>query len=273
MGSSNDNNVKIFFKYGNNIIQLPVNPEEVRITTNGNNQSQEVVTLGEVNLLKTPKLSEVSIESFFPIAEAPGYVLTSGDNFKTPQELIDFFEQPFENKEPLYMVISGLAGSSVGYDKNTRSSNTAGYWQNLGNTISNKVKSLMSMGTDTTYDNVPKISITTKSIKKLVSIENFETWYGTDFDTYYKLDLKEFRNYGTRQYKTIIKVDEVSGVADAVIPSPSRQTEKDLVLMKNLKVATRAVKTVTRVEGMASKAVNEAKSTGQFIKTVGQNII
>ena len=38
MGSSNDNNVKIFFKYGNNIIQLPVNPEEVRITTNGNNQ-------------------------------------------------------------------------------------------------------------------------------------------------------------------------------------------------------------------------------------------
>lgn len=100
------NNVKIFFEYNDEVIQLPVNPEEFTVTTSGNNQTEEIIKLGQVNILKLPNLSEMSIGSFFPIDDGYPYVVARGKAFKTPDELVTFFEKPYYAKEPLRMIIA-----------------------------------------------------------------------------------------------------------------------------------------------------------------------
>lgn len=51
-------------EYG--ILQIPVNPESIRVRNAGNNRVVNVVGLGDVNVLRNPRLEEYSFECFFP---------------------------------------------------------------------------------------------------------------------------------------------------------------------------------------------------------------
>ena len=52
-------------------LTLPVLPEKLEVKCAGDNGTAKVLSLGEVSLLRTRKLREITISSVFPAAEAP----------------------------------------------------------------------------------------------------------------------------------------------------------------------------------------------------------
>ena len=97
--------IRFFFEFNNQVVQLPVNPEEIMINSSGNNKTEEIVKLGEINLLRQKKLEALMIECFLPTDANAPYVLTKG-KFKSPQFYIDFFENIRKEKKPFRFLIS-----------------------------------------------------------------------------------------------------------------------------------------------------------------------
>lgn len=99
--------IGIFFTHKNKFIQLPVNPEKVTVTVSGNNETVEVISLGEISRLKNRKLKEISFESFFPYDSWFPAIRTKGD-FKRPKFYKKFFEDLMNNREYALLTITGL---------------------------------------------------------------------------------------------------------------------------------------------------------------------
>lgn len=97
--------IRFFFEYDKQIIQLPVNPQSLAISSSGNNRTEEVVKLGEINIIRQPKLQECSIKCFLPSNSNGPFVLTAGQ-FKQPQFYIDFFNNIRNTKKPCRFIIS-----------------------------------------------------------------------------------------------------------------------------------------------------------------------
>lgn len=98
--------IRFFFEFDNQIVQLPVNPEEIVVKSPGNNKTEEIVKLGEINILRQKKLQALSFECFLPADSSPPYVLTKG-KFKDGDFYIDFFEKIRASNKPCRFIISG----------------------------------------------------------------------------------------------------------------------------------------------------------------------
>lgn len=83
----------VFLRDGSSIT-LPVNPENINVNTPGNNETVEIVSLGEIIVPRTPGLSTFDVSSFFP----------PGDS----DEYISFFTRLRESKAPAEFTASGL---------------------------------------------------------------------------------------------------------------------------------------------------------------------
>ena len=99
--------IGFFINYDNQVVQLPVNPEKVTVTYSGNNNTTEVIKLGEINQLKNKKLADISFESFFPQNDWFPAVRTRG-KFKTPDFYKEFFQTVMDSRKPCRLVITGL---------------------------------------------------------------------------------------------------------------------------------------------------------------------
>lgn len=55
---------------------IPVLPEKIELSENGDNKTYNIINLGEVNVINLPKLTDISIESYFPKNSGP-YVSSS----------------------------------------------------------------------------------------------------------------------------------------------------------------------------------------------------
>lgn len=97
--------IKFFFEFESEKAQLPVNPEQLKIVSSGNNKTTEIIKLGEINLIRQIKLREITIESFFPIHENFPYVLTKG-KFKGANYYLEFFQKIRDSKAPLRFIVS-----------------------------------------------------------------------------------------------------------------------------------------------------------------------
>jgi hypothetical protein len=97
--------IGIFIEYNNEIIQFPVNPEELELEKQGNNEVVEVVKLGEINIAKDVKLSNVEFESFFPKYNIGSYIRTK-NKFQGPEFYINFIDRIRENKKPVRFIVS-----------------------------------------------------------------------------------------------------------------------------------------------------------------------
>ncbi len=93
------NNYGIFFSLGDKVIRLPVNPETLPDTLEGDNESYNILGLGEVAALRTPQLRSVEFEGLFP-ARPEAYVHTP-NKFMKPEEYIKFFRDAMYNKSVL----------------------------------------------------------------------------------------------------------------------------------------------------------------------------
>ena len=97
--------IRFFLEYGDEIVQLPVNPSKLEVAKGGNNKTVEVVELGAVNILRGVGLAKISVSSFLPATSNAPYILTSG-KFKEPQYYIDFINKVREAKKPLRLIVS-----------------------------------------------------------------------------------------------------------------------------------------------------------------------
>lgn len=96
--------IRFFFEYNNTIVQLPVNPEKITISSKGNNSREEIVKIGEISILKDRKLQSLEISSFFPADSSGPYVLTKG-KFKKPKFYLNFFNKIIADKKPVRFII------------------------------------------------------------------------------------------------------------------------------------------------------------------------
>lgn len=99
--------IGIFFTYKNRVIQLPVNPDKVKVTASGNNETVEVISLGEINQLKNRKLKEIEFKSFFPYDSWFPAIRTKGE-FKKPKFYKKFFDTLMNDRQPALLTITGL---------------------------------------------------------------------------------------------------------------------------------------------------------------------
>ena len=84
-------------------IQLPVNPTELKLKYEGDNNSQSVVNLGEINRLGNLKLVGITIESSFP-CDATTYL--ADDNLQEPQFYINFIKKIQKAKGHMQFVVA-----------------------------------------------------------------------------------------------------------------------------------------------------------------------
>ncbi len=99
--------IRFFFESDGEVIQLPVNPEQLQIKGQGDNEFLHIVKLGDISILKEPKLQEIQIKCFFPAMAHRyyPYVLTP-DYFQPPPFYIDFFENIREARIPCRFIVS-----------------------------------------------------------------------------------------------------------------------------------------------------------------------
>ena len=84
-------------------IQLPVNPAELKLKYEGDNSSQSVVNLGEINRLGNLKLVGTTIESTLP-CDTTTYL--ADDNLQEPQFYINFIKKIQKAKGHMQFVVS-----------------------------------------------------------------------------------------------------------------------------------------------------------------------
>lgn len=91
-----------------NHLELPVLPENLKLTRKADNKSFSLCEYGEVTLLKPPKPVFLYLKSFFPAENAP-YVSSSG--LKTPEEYIKFLDNAMKNQKVLSVLAEDAAFS------------------------------------------------------------------------------------------------------------------------------------------------------------------
>ena len=93
------NDYGIFFSYGNDVIRLPINPEELPDTLEADNTEYNVLGVGPITVPRIPKEREVTISSYFP-ARADLSVLTP-NRFQPPEFYLNFFRTAMNEKRIL----------------------------------------------------------------------------------------------------------------------------------------------------------------------------
>lgn len=88
------NNHEVFF-------QIPVLPEEIEIEGAGNGDTHDVAGLGEINVIKAPKLKEISFSSVFP-ADMSNAIQSAG--FEQPADFIQRIEDWMNKKRPIRFI-------------------------------------------------------------------------------------------------------------------------------------------------------------------------
>lgn len=98
------------------VIALPVNPQEVTITSPGNPTNYDVEGLGEIVIPRIPKLSTLTFESFFP-REKVFISLSNSDEWYSPEWYVSFFKNLQKSRQPFELTIVRGFDNIVEYDE------------------------------------------------------------------------------------------------------------------------------------------------------------
>lgn len=95
------------------LIELPVNPQDVTITYPANPTNYDVEGVGDVVIPRIPKLANVTFDSFFP-REAVFIAGANSDSWYSPEWYVNFFRNLQLSREPFELTI--VRGSDVYYE-------------------------------------------------------------------------------------------------------------------------------------------------------------
>ena len=105
-----------FMVSGNKKVQFPVAPSELTISVNGRNETVDLMNEGEVNLLKSPGLTEISFTALIPqVGKYPFAV-----NKEPIDTYVHFLNEMLENKKPFQFVVVRTAGTKLLFDTNLK---------------------------------------------------------------------------------------------------------------------------------------------------------
>lgn len=88
---------KLYFSSGATVLALPINPEKLPETLDGNNAEYNVLSLGPILQPRTPKLRTVSISGLLPGRRLPG----QAGAFLPPAVYMAFFTRAMKKKKPI----------------------------------------------------------------------------------------------------------------------------------------------------------------------------
>lgn len=80
----------LYIAKGTQVVRIPVNPQEYPIQMDGNNDTYDVMGIGEIMIPRIPKLRVIPWESYFPVSRDDPLALNTGA-FWTPDHYIRFF--------------------------------------------------------------------------------------------------------------------------------------------------------------------------------------
>ncbi len=83
---------------------LPIAPEKLQIKINNANTTVTLINEGQVNILKTPELTDIEFECRIPQVQYPFATYKSG--FKGASYFLDYFESLKVDKKPFQFIVS-----------------------------------------------------------------------------------------------------------------------------------------------------------------------
>lgn len=97
-------------------VQFPVAPSELTINVKGRNETIDLMNEGEVNLLKSPGLTEVSFTALIPHPQLGKYPFA--ENSEPIDTFTNFLNEMLENKKPFRFVVVRAVGTKLLFDTN-----------------------------------------------------------------------------------------------------------------------------------------------------------
>lgn len=160
-------------------LELPYAPSELKVKIGSNNKTTTLINGSEINILKNPKLTEITFEVNLPRTAYP-FANIHKRYFRTPKEYTDYFEKLVVDKLPTELVITRPNPSLI---RNQLSS--AGYY-----------------GTGSSLD--------FESTVLTVSLENYtlNESASNGLDVIVELNFKQYVSYGTVKRVETTKVPE-----------------------------------------------------------------
>lgn len=122
--------IGFFFNYQDRVYQLPVNPEELEVTYSGNNETKDIVALGEIQLLQKRELATLTIESWLPEQPWFGGLRTSG-GFKPAKVYDEFFHMIQDSETYMRLIVTGINLNMLVAITSYKSRNQAGDHEDL----------------------------------------------------------------------------------------------------------------------------------------------
>lgn len=97
--------IKFYLDVGGKRYMLPVNPGELEVEIPVNNQSTEVVKLGEITQFSPTGLQSISFSSFFPLKKNSSFA-TPGADWKAPHDYVALFKKAMDDQKALRLIIT-----------------------------------------------------------------------------------------------------------------------------------------------------------------------
>lgn len=89
---------------GSEGFRIPVNPPEIEVKEQGQGKTYTIVKLGEINIIKEPKLTEIRFESFFP---AQRYPFVVGQTLLEPSAYVNLLKKWLDERQVVRFVMTG----------------------------------------------------------------------------------------------------------------------------------------------------------------------
>ena len=83
---------------------LPIAPQKLQVKINSANETLTLINEGEINILKTPELTDIEFECEIPQVKYPFASYKSG--FQGASYFLDYFEDLKTSKEPFQFIVS-----------------------------------------------------------------------------------------------------------------------------------------------------------------------
>lgn len=84
--------------------QVPINPGSIEMGDGSNSSTYDIVGVGEINVIKNPKLTTYAFSSIFP---AQAYPFISASTVLEPSEYVDMLNEWKATKRPIRFVFTG----------------------------------------------------------------------------------------------------------------------------------------------------------------------
>lgn len=92
----------------NNLLTFPITPGELTIKSGSNNKVVNLINEGDINILKSPSLTEINFEARFPMRQYP-----YGREYKSFQSYFDVFKELKSEKKPFTFVVSRFTPNGI----------------------------------------------------------------------------------------------------------------------------------------------------------------